>query len=65
MFYFDGFSRLCSPTEGCTFGEGMSFYDDRHHLSRYGALWLQKHAFGEMTKFITKSMESSASQQQH
>lgn len=56
MFYFDGFSYLCNTSTHCALGDdGRSFYADRHHISRYGGLWLEKHAFGDLEEFVKPS----------
>jgi peptidoglycan/LPS O-acetylase OafA/YrhL len=51
MLYVDVASALCSATP-CPLGEnGTSLYLDRHHLTPYGAMWVQQRAFGPLTRF--------------
>jgi peptidoglycan/LPS O-acetylase OafA/YrhL len=53
VLYVDVASALCSTTP-CPLGEnGTSLYLDRHHLTPYGAMWVQHRAFGPLTRFVT------------
>jgi peptidoglycan/LPS O-acetylase OafA/YrhL len=53
--YVDVASALCSSTP-CPLAEnGTSLYLDRHHLTPYGAMWVQHRAFGPLTEFARKS----------
>jgi hypothetical protein len=55
VLYLDVASALCSR-EQCPLGEnGTSFYLDRHHLTPYGAMWVQDHAFQPLTDFAKGS----------
>jgi peptidoglycan/LPS O-acetylase OafA/YrhL len=49
--YVDVESALCDGTQ-CRFAEnGTSLYFDRHHLTPYGAMWVQDRAFSPLTGF--------------
>lgn len=51
VLYVDVESALCNPSH-CTLAEnGTSLYLDRHHLTPYGAMWVQKRAFQPFTDF--------------
>jgi peptidoglycan/LPS O-acetylase OafA/YrhL len=50
VFFFDAYAHLCEGTH-CR----QSLYADRHHLTPYGAMWLQQHAFGDLTAFLDQS----------
>ncbi|HEU0083865.1 MAG TPA: acyltransferase family protein [Bradyrhizobium sp.] len=53
VLYVDVASALCRGTP-CPLGEnGTSLYLDRHHLTPYGAMWVQHRAFGPLTEFAT------------
>jgi hypothetical protein len=53
VLYVDVASALCS-TGPCPLGEnGTSLYFDRHHLTAYGAMWVQQRAFGPLTRFFS------------
>jgi peptidoglycan/LPS O-acetylase OafA/YrhL len=55
VLYVDVASALCR-TAPCPLGEnGTSLYLDRHHLTPYGAMWVQHRAFGPVTEF-TRSL---------
>jgi peptidoglycan/LPS O-acetylase OafA/YrhL len=54
VLYVDVASALCSATS-CSLGEnGTSLYLDRHHLTPYGAMWVQHRAFGPVTDFASR-----------
>jgi hypothetical protein len=51
LLYVDVASSLCSAAP-CAFAEnGTSLYLDRHHLTPYGAMWVQSRAFAPLTEF--------------
>jgi hypothetical protein len=51
--YVDVASVLCSGPP-CPLSEnGASLYLDRHHLTPYGAMWVQHRAFGPLTGFAS------------
>lgn len=51
VLYVDVESALCKPAQ-CTLAEnGTSLYLDRHHLTPYGAMWVQERAFEPLTEF--------------
>jgi peptidoglycan/LPS O-acetylase OafA/YrhL len=51
VLYVDVESALCSKTP-CPLAEnGTSLYLDRHHLTPYGAMWVQDRAFAPLTAF--------------
>jgi peptidoglycan/LPS O-acetylase OafA/YrhL len=53
--YVDIASALCKGTQ-CALGEnGTSLYIDRHHLTAYGAMWVQDRAFKPLTDFAKRS----------
>lgn len=53
VLYVDVASALCS-TGPCPLAEnGTSLYLDRHHLTPYGAMWVQQRAFGPLTRFAS------------
>jgi peptidoglycan/LPS O-acetylase OafA/YrhL len=54
--YVDVASALCNGAQ-CPLAEnGTSLYLDRHHLTPYGATWVQDRAFKPLTDFVKKSM---------
>jgi peptidoglycan/LPS O-acetylase OafA/YrhL len=53
--YVDVESALCNGGQ-CLFAEnGTSLYFDRHHLTPYGAMWVQDRAFKPLTDFAKGS----------
>ena len=53
--YVDVATALCSAAP-CPLAEnGTSLYFDRHHLTPYGAMWVQDHAFKPLTDFAKGS----------
>ncbi len=57
VFFFDAWKYLCAENL-CALSDGaQTFYKDRHHLTPYGALWLQHHAFSELSAFIAASLK--------
>jgi peptidoglycan/LPS O-acetylase OafA/YrhL len=51
VLYVDVESALCNGAQ-CTLAEnGTSLYLDRHHLTPYGAMWVQDRAFQPLTDF--------------
>jgi peptidoglycan/LPS O-acetylase OafA/YrhL len=53
--YLDVASVLCKGTQ-CPLGEnGTSLYLDRHHLTPYGAMWVQDRAFSPLIDFAKGS----------
>jgi peptidoglycan/LPS O-acetylase OafA/YrhL len=57
--YVDVESALCNGGQ-CRFAEnGTSLYFDRHHLTPYGAMWVQDRAFTPLTDFARESTKGS------
>jgi peptidoglycan/LPS O-acetylase OafA/YrhL len=55
VFYFDTFAALC-PEGVCRVSDhDVSLFRDKHHLSAYGALWLQHHHFEQLEAFLRGS----------
>ena len=55
VLYVDVESALCKGAQ-CTLAEnGTSLYLDRHHLTPYGAMWVQDRAFQPLTDFAKGS----------
>jgi hypothetical protein len=53
--YVDVESALCDGAQ-CRLAEnGTSLYFDRHHLTPYGAMWVQDRAFRPLTDFARGS----------
>jgi peptidoglycan/LPS O-acetylase OafA/YrhL len=51
VLYIDVAGALCSAAP-CRLAEnGTSLYLDRHHLTPYGAMWVQQRGFGALTEF--------------
>jgi hypothetical protein len=51
VLYIDVASTLC-PASPCSLADnGTPLYLDRHHLTSYGAMWVQDHAFKPLTDF--------------
>jgi hypothetical protein len=54
VLYVDVAAALCGSAP-CPLGEnGTSLYLDRHHLTPYGAMWVQHRAFAPLTDFVRK-----------
>jgi SGNH domain-containing protein len=52
VFFFDAWPYLCNDNF-CPLSDGaQTFYKDQHHLTPYGALWLQHHAFADLSRFL-------------
>jgi hypothetical protein len=55
VLYVDVAGALCSG-EPCALAEnGTSLYADRHHLTPYGAMWVQQRAFGPLMGFLKRA----------
>lgn len=53
VLYVDVASALCNNSP-CPLGEnGTSLYLDRHHLTPYGAMWVQQRGFRPVTEFAS------------
>src|ERR1051325_7725094 len=51
VLYVHVASALCSTVHWPLGENGTSLYHDRHHLTPYGAMWVQQRAFGPLTRF--------------
>jgi peptidoglycan/LPS O-acetylase OafA/YrhL len=51
VLYVDVESALCKAAECLNADNGTSLYLDRHHLTPYGAMWVQDRAFQPLTEF--------------
>jgi hypothetical protein len=51
VLYVDVASVLCSVQPCALADYGTSLYLDRHHLTPYGAMWVQTRAFAPLTEF--------------
>jgi hypothetical protein len=49
--YVDVANALCNGAQCLLAENGTSFYLDRHHLTQYGAMWVQDRAFKPLTDF--------------
>jgi peptidoglycan/LPS O-acetylase OafA/YrhL len=58
--YVDVESALCNGGQCLLAENGTSLYLDRHHLTPYGAMWVQDRAFKPLTDFAKKSKKGSA-----
>jgi peptidoglycan/LPS O-acetylase OafA/YrhL len=59
VLYVDVESALCDHAH-CPLAEnGTSLYLDRHHLTPYGAMWVQDRAFKPLTDFARESTKGS------
>jgi peptidoglycan/LPS O-acetylase OafA/YrhL len=58
VFFFDAWQYLCNG-DLCPLSDGgQPFYKDRHHLTPYGALWLQHHAFSDLSRFLIRAQKA-------
>lgn len=55
VLYVDVAGSLCSSPPCALSENGTSLYLDRHHLTPYGAMWLQTKAFGPLTEFAREA----------
>jgi peptidoglycan/LPS O-acetylase OafA/YrhL len=55
VLYLDVAGSLCSAAPCALSENGTSLYLDRHHLTPYGAMWLQTKAFGPLTEFARRA----------
>ena len=46
--------NLCPLSDGA-----QTFYKDQHHLTPYGALWLQHQAFADLSRFLLGAVQTS------
>ena len=53
--YVDVATALCSAAPRPLAENGTSLYFHRHHLTPYGAMWVQDHAFKPLTDFAKGS----------
>jgi hypothetical protein len=53
--YVDVESALCKGVTCVLAESGTSYYLDRHHLTQYGAMWVQDRAFKPLTDFVRGS----------
>jgi peptidoglycan/LPS O-acetylase OafA/YrhL len=58
VFFFDAWPSLCNGNLCALSDGGQTFYKDQHHLTTYGALWLQHHAFGDLSYFLSRSVQA-------
>ncbi|MBR0774580.1 acyltransferase [Bradyrhizobium diazoefficiens] len=59
VFFFDAWPFLCNG-DLCPLSDGgQTFYKDQHHLTPYGALWLQHHAFAGLSHFLGAAIQSA------
>jgi peptidoglycan/LPS O-acetylase OafA/YrhL len=54
ILYVDVESALCKDAECLHADNGTSLYLDRHHLTPYGAMWVQDRAFQPLTDFARR-----------
>jgi hypothetical protein len=52
VLFFDAWAYLCNGDLCALSDGGQTFYKDQHHLTPYGALWLQHHAFAGLSNFL-------------
>ena len=57
VFFFDAWPYLCNGDLCALSDGGQTLYKDQHHLTTYGALWLQHHAFAGLSYFLSKSVQ--------
>ena len=58
VFFFDAWPHLCNGNF-CPLSDGaQTFYKDQHHLTPYGALWLQHHAFADLSRFLLGAVQT-------
>jgi hypothetical protein len=57
VFFFDAWRYLCNGNF-CPLSDGaQTFYKDQHHLTPYGALWLQHQAFADLSRFLLGAVQ--------
>jgi peptidoglycan/LPS O-acetylase OafA/YrhL len=57
VFFFDAWPYLCNGNF-CPLSDGaQTFYKDQHHLTVYGALWLQHQAFADLSRFLLRAVQ--------
>lgn len=54
VLFLDVWPYLCNGDQCPLSDGGQTFYKDQHHLTAYGSLWLQRHAFAELSQFLTE-----------
>jgi peptidoglycan/LPS O-acetylase OafA/YrhL len=59
VFFFDAWPYLCNDDLCALSDGGQTFYADQHHLTPYGALWLQHHAFAGLTEFLSAATHNA------
>ena len=52
VFFFDAWPHLCKGNSCPLSDGGQTLYKDQHHLTDYGAFWLQRHAFAGLSNFL-------------
>jgi len=57
VFFFDAWPYLCNGDLCALSDGGQTFYKDQHHLTPYGALWLQHHAFVDLSRFLLEAVQ--------
>ena len=58
VFFFDAWPYLCNGNL-CPLSDGaQTFYKDQHHLTPYGALWLQRQAFADLSRFLLGAVQT-------
>ena len=55
VLYVDVATALCSAAPCLLAENGTSLYSDRHHLTPYGAMWVQDRAFKPLTDFARET----------
>jgi peptidoglycan/LPS O-acetylase OafA/YrhL len=55
LLYVDVASALCNVAPCALAENGTSLYLDRHHLTPYGAMWVQSRAFTPLTEFAKRA----------
>jgi hypothetical protein len=60
VFFFDAWQYLCDGDLCALSDGGQTFYADQHHLTPYGALWLQHHAFAGLSQFLSAAIQNPA-----
>lgn len=60
VFFFDAWPYFCNGDLCALSDGGQTFYKDQHHLTPYGALWLQHHAFAGLSQFLAIALQNLA-----
>jgi hypothetical protein len=60
VFFFDSWRYLCNGNLCPLSDGGQTFYKDQDHLTPYGALWLQHHAFADLSHFLLGATQKAA-----